>query len=105
MDSDGARKTTITNAKLIPQDKFNVATGADILFDRAERPRGYGLAAFLYENEAETAGEKPDIGAPPMTTVLDNGRVVAIGPMHVWLLPERPRRSAIGMQGCGGTAG
>src|ERR1700738_5297885 len=25
------------------------------------------------------AGEKPDIGAPPMTTVLDNGRVVAIG--------------------------
>ena len=25
------------------------------------------------------AGEKPDIGAPPMTTVIDNGRVVAIG--------------------------
>ena len=25
------------------------------------------------------AGEKPDIGAPPMTTVLDNGRVAAIG--------------------------
>jgi hypothetical protein len=25
------------------------------------------------------AGDKPDIGAPPMTTVLDNGRVVAIG--------------------------
>jgi hypothetical protein len=25
------------------------------------------------------AGQKPDIGAPPMTAVLDNGRVVAIG--------------------------
>jgi hypothetical protein len=25
------------------------------------------------------AGDKPDIGAPPMTTVIDNGRVVAIG--------------------------
>src|SRR6266446_1380994 len=25
------------------------------------------------------AKDKPDIGAPPMTTVLDNGRVVAIG--------------------------
>src|SRR3984893_6823191 len=25
------------------------------------------------------AGENPDIGAPPMTTFLDNGRVVAIG--------------------------
>ena len=25
------------------------------------------------------AGNNPDIGAPPMTTVLDNGRVVAIG--------------------------
>jgi hypothetical protein len=24
-------------------------------------------------------GQKPDIGAPPMTTVLDNGRLVAIG--------------------------
>ena len=24
-------------------------------------------------------GDKPDIGAPPMTAVLDNGRVVAIG--------------------------
>ena len=29
---------------------------------------------------AYRAGEKPDIGAPPVTTVLDNGRVVAIGP-------------------------
>ena len=25
------------------------------------------------------AGERPDIGAPPMTTVIDDGRVVAIG--------------------------
>jgi hypothetical protein len=40
MDSDGARKTTITNAKLIPEDKFNADTGAGVLFDRAERPRG-----------------------------------------------------------------
>ena len=54
MDSDNARKTTITNAKLIPEDKFNANTGAGVLFDRTERPRGYGLAAFLYENEAET---------------------------------------------------
>jgi hypothetical protein len=53
MDSDNARKTTITNAKLIPEDKFNPDPGAGILFDRVERPRGYGLAAFLYENEAE----------------------------------------------------
>ena len=54
MDSDGARKTTITNAKVIPEDKFNANTGAGVLFDRAKRPRGYGLATFLYENEAET---------------------------------------------------
>src|SRR5271166_6608670 len=54
MDSDNARKTRIANAKLIPEDKFNANTGAGVLFDRAERPRGYGLAAFLYENEAET---------------------------------------------------
>lgn len=54
MDSDNARKTTITNAKLIPETKFNANTGAGALFDRADRPRGYGLAAFLYENEAET---------------------------------------------------
>jgi hypothetical protein len=40
MDSDNARKTTITNAKLIPEDKFNADTGAGVLFDRAERPRG-----------------------------------------------------------------
>jgi hypothetical protein len=54
MDSDNARKTTITNAKLIPEDKFDANTGAGALFDRAERPRGYGLDTFLYENEAET---------------------------------------------------
>jgi hypothetical protein len=33
MDSDGARKTTITNAKLIPEDKFSANTGAGVLFD------------------------------------------------------------------------
>jgi hypothetical protein len=54
MDSDNARKTTITSAKMIPEDKFDANTGVGVLFDRAERPRGYGLAAFLYENETET---------------------------------------------------
>jgi hypothetical protein len=29
--------------------------------------------------DAFRAGNRPDIGAPPMTTVIDNGRVVAIG--------------------------
>ncbi len=33
---------------------------------------GRRIAAFRAE-------DKPDIGVPPMTTVLDNGRVVAIG--------------------------
>jgi hypothetical protein len=50
------------------------------------------------------AGEKPDIGAPPMTTVLDNGRVVAIGSMPVWHSPARRRRYATGMRACGVTA-
>jgi hypothetical protein len=54
MNSDNARKTTITNAKQIPEDKFSANIGAGVLFDRAERSRGYGLATFLYENEAET---------------------------------------------------
>ena len=47
-------KTTITNAKLIPEDRFDVNIGAGVLFARKERPRGYGLVTFLYENEAET---------------------------------------------------
>ena len=51
------------------------------------------------------AGDKPDIGAPPMTTVLDNGRVVAIGPMPAWHSRARRRRYATGMRGCAVTAG
>ena len=50
MDCDGARKTTITNAKVIPDTMKLVAgdiiTGGDVV--------SYGLSAFLYENEAET---------------------------------------------------
>jgi hypothetical protein len=50
MDCDGARKTTITNAKVIPDTMELVAgtitTGGDLV--------SYGLSAFLYENEAET---------------------------------------------------
>jgi hypothetical protein len=50
MDCDGARKTTITNAKVIPDTMElvagNIITGGDVV--------SYGLSAFLYENEAET---------------------------------------------------
>ena len=51
------------------------------------------------------AGEKPDIGAPPMTTVLDSGRVVAIGANGVWHSPAPPRPSVTGMHDCAGTVG
>jgi hypothetical protein len=58
MDSDNARKTTITNAKAIP-DKLELVAG-DIILGR-DRPAilsfgvpGYGLSTFLYANEAET---------------------------------------------------
>ena len=58
MDSDNARKTTVTNAKVIP-DNLELVAG-DIILGR-DRPSipsfgvpGYGLSTFLYENEAET---------------------------------------------------
>jgi hypothetical protein len=58
MDSDNARKTTITNAKAIP-DSLELVAGDIIL--RRNRPAtsgfgvpGYALSGFLYENEAET---------------------------------------------------
>jgi hypothetical protein len=54
MDSDDARATTLTAAKMIPEDKFSANAGAVVLFDRADRPRGYSLASFLHEDEAET---------------------------------------------------
>src|SRR6202022_5206968 len=51
---------------------------------KAEKGRVYLVDAPTAEHgrrriAAYRAGEKPDIGAPPVTTVLDNGRVVAIG--------------------------
>jgi hypothetical protein len=56
MDCDGARRTTITNAKVIPDTMElvagNIITGRDAA--------SYGLSAFLYENEAET-GPLPEI--------------------------------------------
>ena len=58
MDSDNARQTTITNAKVIP-DALELAPGDIIL--RRDRPAtpgfgvpGYSFATFLYENEEET---------------------------------------------------
>ena len=58
MDSDNARQTTVTNAKVIP-DALELIAGDIIL--RRDRPatrgfglQGYGLSTFLYENEAET---------------------------------------------------
>jgi hypothetical protein len=58
MDSDNARQTTITNAKVIP-DALALIAG-DIIM-RRDRPAtlgfgvpGCGLSTFLYENEAET---------------------------------------------------
>jgi hypothetical protein len=54
MDCDNARATTLTAAKMIPEDKFSANAGAGVLFDHADRPRGYSLASFLYEDEAET---------------------------------------------------
>jgi hypothetical protein len=58
MDSDSARATTITGAKVIP-DALEFVPGDIIL--RRDRPatRGFGvpgcsLSRFLYEDEAET---------------------------------------------------
>lgn len=58
MDSDNARKTTITNAKVIPDNLQLVAGDVILGRDRPSIPsfgvRGYGLSTFLYENEAAT---------------------------------------------------
>ena len=58
MDSDNARKTRVTNAKVIP-DHLELVAG-DIILGR-DRPAipgfgvpGYGLSTFLYAHEAET---------------------------------------------------
>jgi len=58
MDSDNARQTTITGAKVIP-DALELVAGDIIL--RRDRPTmpgfgvpGYTLSRFLYDNEAET---------------------------------------------------
>src|SRR5262245_1715955 len=58
MDSDGARATTITNAKMIP-DGYDVDQFQRILIASRD-PKGLpldmlSLAAFLYEDEAKTA--------------------------------------------------
>ena len=58
MDIDNARKTTITNAKLIPDNLELVASDIILRRDRPATPGfgvpGYALSGFLYENEAET---------------------------------------------------
>ena len=59
MDCDSARATTITNAKVIPEDKFELADDTCILFrDRGQKSRhgvkGYGLSTFLYEDDDST---------------------------------------------------
>jgi hypothetical protein len=58
MDSDNARKTTITSAKVIPDNLELVASDIILRRDRPATPGfgvpGYGLSGFLYENEAET---------------------------------------------------
>jgi hypothetical protein len=58
MDSDNARKTTLTIAKVIP-DALELVTG-DMILRRDQKATpgfevpGYGLSTFLYESEAET---------------------------------------------------
>src|ERR1700730_11131660 len=57
MDSDGARRTTITGAKPVP-DGYNVSPERSLIISSGD-PRGRPLdmlsfATFLYESEAET---------------------------------------------------
>ena len=57
MDSDGARATTITGAKLVP-DGYDASPGRSLIISSSD-PKGLPLdmlsfATFLYENEAET---------------------------------------------------
>jgi hypothetical protein len=58
MDCDGARNTTITFAKVIP-DHLELVAGDTILpRNRPATPEfgvpGYSLSTFFYENEAQT---------------------------------------------------
>jgi hypothetical protein len=57
MDSDGARRTTITGVKLVP-DGYNVSPERSLIIasgDSKGRPLDMlSFATFLYENEAET---------------------------------------------------
>jgi hypothetical protein len=57
MDSDNARATTVTEAKVIP-DGYEVDPVQRLLIagtDPSDHPLNMlGLAAFLYEDEAET---------------------------------------------------
>src|ERR1700694_5576471 len=57
MDSDGARATTLTGAKLVP-DGYNVSPERGLIVASGD-PKGLPLdmlsfATFLHENEAET---------------------------------------------------
>ena len=57
MDSDGARSTTITSVKLVP-DGYNVSPERSLIITSGD-PKGRPLdmlsfATFLYESEAET---------------------------------------------------
>ena len=57
MDSDGARATTLTGAKLVPE-RYNVSSERNLIIASGD-PRGLpldmlGLATFLYEDEAKT---------------------------------------------------
>src|SRR5262249_60917464 len=56
MDCDGARRTTITGAKLVP-DGYNVSTSLITASgDSKDRPLDMlSFATFLYENESETS--------------------------------------------------
>ena len=57
MDSDGARRTTITSVKLVP-DGYDVDRKAELIVAaNKEHPSALDMlsfATFLYENEAET---------------------------------------------------
>ena len=55
MDSDGARRTTITNAKMVPDE----ATTDHHRIEGGPLQQRMTLGSFLYENEAETG--------PPLT--------------------------------------
>jgi hypothetical protein len=57
MDCDGARRTTITSAKVVP-DGYDVDPKTELIATRNEEgPSALDMlsfATFLYENEAET---------------------------------------------------